>query len=57
MKREDEGLRWKMKGSRAKDQNKKVNGEKKGADSAKGENQVREGEKKKCKGRRWRISM
>ena len=39
-----------MKGSRAKDQNKKVKGEKKGADSAKGENHVREGEKKKVQG-------
>ena len=35
--RENRGLRWKMKGSRAKEENEKVKGEKKSADSAKGE--------------------
>ena len=37
MKGENKGLRWKMKGSKAKEENPKVKGEQKGADSAKGE--------------------
>ena len=37
MKGKNKGLRLKMKGSSAKEENQKVKGEKKGADSAKGE--------------------
>ena len=51
-KREGENKRLpeKTKGTRAKEKTQRRRGEMKGADSAKGENKMHEGDKKKCKG-------
>ena len=38
MKGENKGFRWKMKGTSAKEENERLRGDRKGADSAEGEN-------------------